>query len=103
MASIQIIERTRSRTARVAAGSAGAAFFRGAGTDGLGRSLALNGEAGELLVQSLALTFGTLRPLRSQDYRFKVVVAFAASVFKNRHTKISSVRILTVRGIMKLS
>jgi hypothetical protein len=44
-----------------------------------------HGEAGKLLVEPLALTFGTGGFLCAQNDGFKVVAALLADVFKNWH------------------
>jgi hypothetical protein len=44
-----------------------------------------HGEAGKLLAEPLALTFGARGFLCAQNNSFKLVAALLADVFKNRH------------------
>jgi hypothetical protein len=72
--------------ARVAAGSAGARGSAGSGGSvGNMGFFPAHGKGGKLLVQPLALTFGTGGFLCAQNDSFKVVAALLTDVFKNWH------------------
>jgi hypothetical protein len=84
-----LIHAAGAGTTRVAAASAWAAGrSRSAGF------FASNGETGQLLAQSLALTLGAGGFLLAHHDSFKLVFAFLADVFKNRHF-VHSVKIVT--------
>ena len=75
-----LIHAASARTTRVAAASAWAA-----GRSRRARLFASHGEAGQLLAQPFALTFGAGGFLFAHYNGFKLVVALLADVFKNRH------------------
>jgi len=83
-----LIHAASARTTRVTATTAwGAGRGRRAGF------FASHGEAGQLLTQPFALTLGASGLLFAHHNGFKLVVAFLADVFKNRHIS-GSVKIL---------
>jgi hypothetical protein len=85
----RLIHATSARAARVAAASA-----RTAGTGALLRLFPSDGEAGKLLTQPFALTFGAGGFLLAHHNGFKLVVALLADIFKNWHIA-GSVKIVT--------
>src|SRR6185312_11148172 len=58
---------------------------RASSRTGLRRSISRHSEFGNLLLQALALALWTPRLLLCKHNGFKLVVAFLANVFKNRH------------------
>ena len=81
---IHIAERARSRAARVAAGSAGAA------SRGCRRGGAFGGDRKdrELRRQLGRVAFGTLRFFLAVEQRFELVVTFLADVFVDGHKRL---------------
>ena len=77
---VEVAERAGARAPRVAAGTAGSRGSRGART-----ALGGHGEDAKLRAQLLALTLGALGLIAAEDQGFKLVLAFLADVFKNRH------------------
>src|SRR5258708_4884103 len=75
-----VSQRAGARTSRITAGTT-----RGRGSRGARTALCGHGKDAELRAQLLALALGTLRLVAAEDQRFKLVLAFLANVFKNRH------------------
>jgi hypothetical protein len=83
-----LIHRAGAGAARVAAGPARAAW-----AGGFLRFLSAYGEAGKLLAQPLALTFGACGFLVAQDDGFKLMMALLADVFENRHIRMTQLKL----------
>jgi uncharacterized protein len=77
------VHRAGARASRVAAHTARARF-----RSGLRGRFARNGKSGNLLLQTLAFTFGAARLLLAKDNGFESVLALLANVFKDRHIQL---------------
>src|ERR1039458_1887237 len=77
---VEVPERAGARTPRIAAGATGARGSRR--TCG---AFGGHGKDTKLRAQLLALTLGALGLVAAEDQGFKLVLAFLADVFKNRH------------------
>src|SRR5260370_37577286 len=75
-----VSERAGARTSRIAAGTARARGSRHSGT-----ALGGHREHAKLRAQLLALALRALRLVAAEQQGFKLVLAFLADVFKNRH------------------
>jgi hypothetical protein len=81
---VEVAERAGARTPRVTTGAAGTRGSRRART-----ALGGHGEDAKLRAQPLALTLGALGLVAAEDQGFKLVLAFLADIFKNRHNDCS--------------